>query len=347
LPVKDVFENVARLLEKDKVPLAFLAAGDFIAWFNNYNNYEDYYFGGYRRKLEAQINVIRSYPEALILPGIWADFSNIVEGSAFGCEYSLMSLGSPIIKRRAVNNLEDIERLRIPDPKKDGLMPRALKELEAMVKEVPKDLKENYNYCNGIALSLGPFDIASQIVGYNELLLLSYKDKNLVFKLLDIAKETAKVWLEAQFEVQGGEWLSFIIEDSISLLSPKQFEELVLPYDNFLIYHFKRKNTLTLIHNCDRTEHLLKPMSKLNANIIHFSPEVKIKKIKENIKNSALMGGLNPFGKILKGSKEELLEEAKNLLSEAKDTHFILSVSGSLPVGMKKENLLALIKSFQ
>ncbi len=342
MKVKEIFEDIARLKKIDKVPVAFLAAGDFIAWFNDFTNYKDYYFGGYKKKLEAQIKLIKSYPDALFLPGIWADYSTIVEGSAFNCEYSLISLGSPVISKSAISKFEDVEKLKVPDPKRDGLMPKALIELESMVKETPRELKENYNYANGIALSLGTFDIASQILNLNELLLMSYKDKSLVHKLLNIAKEAAKVWLEAQFEVQCNKWLSFIIEDTISFLSPKQFEEFVFPYDNSLISHFR--DTLILFHNCDRLEHLLKPLSNLKANIIHFSPELKVKKIKR-LRNFALMGGLSPFDTILTGTEEEVIRETKELLKEMEDFYFILSVSGSLPVKMPKENLSYIIKS--
>ena len=192
------FLAASRLEEGDHVQAAPFITGHFILWFAGIPDERavEYWGRDYKKKLYAQLKTIKafeSFPDVLIWPGVWADFGPAVETSALGCNIIFSDKASPF-PEPVVKDLEAIDRLRIPDPKKDGLMPLALEAYSYMVKKVPPELGERYGYGQWTH-ALGPSDIAGLCMGYDKFLIGLYRYPDSIQRIMKIAAETTILWI--------------------------------------------------------------------------------------------------------------------------------------------------------
>ena len=117
----------------------------------------------------------------------------------------------------------------------------------------------------------GPFDVAHLLWG-QDIFLALYDDPELVHSLLSLITETYRQFMRRwksfipegndftthwQFYIKGGIMLR---DDTAIMLSKKQYEEFVKPYDEALLEEFGG-----CIHFCGRGDHLISSMSASNG----------------------------------------------------------------------------------
>lgn len=153
---------------------------------------------------------------------------------------------------------EDIRRLQIPDPEKDGLMPRVL--------AFQRYMKEHSFLPVGITDFQGPLTTANQLMGYDKLIYLMQDNPAAVHELMEKITETLIRWVKAQKEVIGeplnecfgdqqvyvgknaGIWFS---DDDCVLMSPKTYREFVVPYNARILQEFGGG----ILHYCGNGTH--------------------------------------------------------------------------------------------
>ena len=195
------------------------------------------------------------------VPYLMPWFGTIVAASAFGCEIKYPPKQDPAADPRfyPVQSPEDIKKLQVPDPEKDGLMPKVLDYLKYM--------RENSFLPVGITDFQGPLTTANQLMGYDKLIYLMFDQPNLTHALMDVVTESLIVWIKKQKEVIGepldwcisdqqvytgehaGIWFS---DDDAVLMSPETYKEFVVPYNSRILQAFGGG----CIHYCgDATHH--------------------------------------------------------------------------------------------
>ena len=188
-------------------------------------------------------------------------FGTIVAASAFGCEIKYFPKQDPAADPRyyPVQNAADIKKLQVPDPEKDGLMPKVLDYLRYM--------RENSFLPVGITDFQGPLTTANQLMGYDKLIYLMFDQPKMMHALMDVVTESLIVWIKKQKEVIGepldwcisdqqvytgehaGVWFS---DDDAVLMSPDTYREFVVPYNSRILQAFGGG----CIHYCgDATHH--------------------------------------------------------------------------------------------
>jgi uroporphyrinogen-III decarboxylase len=163
-----------------------------------------------------------------------------VAASAFGSQIEFLPKQDPVINPRyyPIQTAQDIRKLGIPDPEKDGLMPRVLKFLDYM--------RRNSFLPVGITDLQGPLATANQLLGFDRLFYLMEDDPLAAHELMDKVTEALIRWVKKQKEVIGepltecigdqqvytgrhaGVWFS---DDDAVLVSPKLYKEFVVPYN--------------------------------------------------------------------------------------------------------------------
>uniref|UniRef100_A0A7V4JPB1 Uroporphyrinogen decarboxylase (URO-D) domain-containing protein n=1 Tax=Thermodesulfobacterium geofontis TaxID=1295609 RepID=A0A7V4JPB1_9BACT len=346
------FLIAATLQEPDQVPACPFATGHFISWFAGIPEQQavEYWAGDYRKKLSSQLTVIKAFPEVQFWPGIWPDFGIAPEMTAFGCEVSFPKNASPAVRVPAIKSIEDIDKLRVPDPKHDGLMPLYLESYSHMIREIPKELRNNYGYCQW-AITLGPTDIIGLSMGYDKFLVSLYRYPDAIHKAYKIVTKAIITWIEAQREVIGSDLLTLIAGDADCFLNPKQFEIFVFPYLKEICTKLKKKGNIILYHNDGDTTHLLDKLKDIGANMFNYGQvgeeSMDTALVKRKVGNKmCLVGGLNPIGVLLKGKPEEVDYACKKAISEGgQNGGFILSTGGAMAAHTPHENILAMINA--
>jgi uroporphyrinogen decarboxylase len=326
-------EKAIRHETPDRVPVAVHVNGPFIAGFNSVP-YEVYYKDR-EVMLECQLKVRRRFYG---LTPVWPDYGMVLEASALGADICWEVDGSPWV-RPFIRSVEDVERLRVPDPHRDGLLPIFLETYEYMRRNVGEDAQLGCCSC------VGPATLASLIRGATEFLRDLCLDKDLAVKLLSICSETAKVWLLAQAEVAPEVDCVLIGDDIASYMSPKQFEEFILP--RYREIYSVLPNRRRWLHNDADSSHLLELLAESGVEVLHLGYEVDIIDAKRRIGGRVcLMGNLPPLEVLRDGSRELVASKSRDLILKlAYDGGFVLAPGGYLVEGTPPENIDSMIEA--
>ena len=156
-----------------------------------------------------------------------------VEAEALGCtiKYYDDSTDVPGVARHLCDSLEEVRAVRKVDPEKDGRMPIFLRAAQRVHAELGGEI-----YVRG-AVS-GPFSLASELIGFENLLIATSEDPDLVSAALGQAVQTIGDYAAA-FLRRG---IGIIIFDSRAmppLTSPDIFEGQILPHYQRLTQRLK------------------------------------------------------------------------------------------------------------
>lgn len=170
-----------------------------------------------------------------------------VAASAFGCQIEFPPQQDPVANPRyyPVCSAKDIEKLEIPNPEKDGMLPKVLGFLRYM--------RSNSFLPVGITDCQGPLTTANQLMGFDKLIYLMEDNPSKVHELMDKITEALIRWIRKQKEVVGepldecisdqqvytgrhaGVWFA---DDDAVLISPKLYKKFVVPYNSRLCKAF-------------------------------------------------------------------------------------------------------------
>jgi uroporphyrinogen-III decarboxylase len=217
-------------------------------------------------------------------------FGCVVMASALGCKVQIPRRMDPTADPAfsPVRTPDDIRRLALPDPRKDGLMPTVLHYLRAM--------KSASFLPVGMTDCQSPLTTANQLMGYDGLIYLIADHPEAAHELMDKITEATIAWVKAQKEVIGeqltecftdqqvytgahaGVWFS---DDDASLMSPEMYRTFVVPYNSKILTAFGGG----CIHFCGNALHQadnlvatrgLKAFN--NYNLYNLAPLAEVKK---------------------------------------------------------------------
>jgi uroporphyrinogen-III decarboxylase len=225
-------------------------------------------------------------------------FGTIVAASAFGCEIKYLPKQDPAADPRyyPVQKPEDIKKLEVPDPEKDGLMPKVLDYLRYM--------RQNSFLPVGITDFQGPLTTANQLMGYDKLIYLMFDHPNLMHALMDVVTESLIVWIKKQKEVIGepldwcisdqqvytgehaGIWFS---DDDAVLMSQQTYKEFVVPYNSRILKAFGGG----CVHYCGNATHhadnFLNTEGLLALNIYNLYDIPAFAELKQKVKDRIVL----------------------------------------------------------
>jgi uroporphyrinogen decarboxylase len=315
---RERFMTAASLRKPDQVPVSFMRSSYDATRIGL--NVKDYIFD-YKKKMSAQIKLHERFLGCAFVPSINPDFGIVPEASAFGAEVIYYEKEPPMCIP-AIKSTEEIDSIKIPDPYKDGLLPKVLEAYKYLIENTPSKYEVDPPAIRG------PLDLATEIRGVGPLLSDMYRNPKYVHKLVSIATQTQIDFLKALDEISGGTKFVFLCDDIPGLISPKFFEEFGFPYMKKIFQTFNTK--LKIYHNCKSSMHILEKLADTGFQVFNFSFENNLQQTKARIgKKVCLWGNVEPIGIFLKSSKQQIERVCKEQIRSAgPDGGFILSVGG-------------------
>ncbi len=236
----------------------------------------------------------------------------------------------------ALKSLADIDKLRVPDPKKDGELPVVLKAVSILSKKLGGKVPV-------VGRIPDPFELANRLYGVTEVLTAVLEHPADLKKLLRISVKTETEYGKAL--VEAGATCITLVSGTTSTITdpetgPKYYMEFSQPYQKELIENLK---TFTVLHICGNCTPILNEMGETGANGLSIDSPVDVVKAKRVLgKRAAIVGNVNALNVLGSGVPEKVKEKAKEALTKGVD---VLSSGCGFPPQTPIENMKALVEA--
>jgi uroporphyrinogen-III decarboxylase len=328
--------SVIRGDQLDTLPSGFIIDSP---WLPNWAGFSILdYFTDDRAFLDANFKAVRTFPEALLLPGFWSEYGMCTEPSAFGA-VSIWEENQFPFAKKMLHSAAEVERLEKPNPRKNGLLPFVIKRLEHLRPEI-----ENAGHKIRFAAARGPLNIASFLMGTTEFLMALKTDPERMHQLLTIITDFLVDWIALQRECFPTIDGILLLDDIVGFVSRKDFEVFGFPY---LKQAFSADVTVKFFHNdapCKASAPLLPDagINLLNLGVQHSLGEVK----QWTGNRITLLGNIPPRDVLAGGTPMDVTRSVTDMLNALEDpTRVIVSCGGGMPPAVPTENIHAMISA--
>jgi uroporphyrinogen decarboxylase len=297
------------------------------------------YFSNEQMWFEANLKAVQQFPEIIFLPGFWTEFGMCTEPSAFGakCTWPENELPFPA---KLITDINDVHRLSKPNPKTDGLPPSVLtrlKNCQAQIAQADHNIK--------FAVSRGPLNIASFLLGTTEFLTSIRTNPDETQKLLATVTDFIIDWLRLQAETFPSIDGIFVLDDIVGLIGDDDFRQTTLPC---LSRIFQSLNvTVKFFHN-DANGLICAPyLPQIGVNLFNFSSDHTLTEMKKLTNNAVtLLGSIPPRDVLAAGTPRQVRESVKAALDSLDEkSRIILSCGGGMPPNVPTENIDAFLSA--
>lgn len=256
---------------------------------------------------------------------------------AMGAQLILPEDNTADLIKPALENIEDIHKLKVANPYKDGRLPIFIDAMKYLLEGIGREVP-----CS--AGIVGPFTNAFFLVGVEQMTKLLIRNPEAVHKLCEISLQTcieyAKVVIDLGLNPTISEPLA-----SCTIISPKHFKTFCAPYLRRLVEFIKSQGKSTVLHICGKTEKIwddIGEMSSIGVSGFSMDNIVSLKECKESIGDKVkLLGNVDPSNVMYAGTAKEVRNAVIQCVIDGYDSpkgYGIMS-GCSLPVETPLENI--------
>lgn len=260
-----------------------------------------------------------------------------VEAEAMGCELDYGKGPNkgldiqPSVEKSAMDAIDDIRGLKIPDPCKDGRMPVVLKAVEILKKRVPDTVPV-------IVGIVGPFMMAGQVRGVEAFMVELIRKPDSVVRILDIAYRVSLSYAHALAKA-GADCIS--INDptaSPDMISPRHYDEFAKKYAQSLARNIPVRS---ILHICGKTNPILTKMAEV-ASGLSLSAQVDMAEAREKVGLGTALCGNISNEVLLYGDSSRIEESVKVCIEKGTD---LLCTECGIPPYTTTDNLKTMVEA--
>jgi uroporphyrinogen decarboxylase len=286
-------------------------------------NFADFYRDG-EAMAEGQIKAWERFGHDVLL----LENGTAALAEACGVQVTYMEASAPVASRPAIGSLDEIDKLKVPDPYTDPLLSELLKTTRIVVEEIGDQA-----FIRGLSEFL--MDLAMG------------RDLEKVHRLLEFCTEVCEIYALAQIE-QGAHATS--IGDSPSgpdMVSPNTYREFAYPYVKRLAGSLKKKGVILAYHICGNATSIIEDMVRTGASILEIDQKSDQKKVKEAARGkTTLLGPIDPNAVMANGTPDLVAQKCEEaLVNLSPGQGFILGPGCALPSTTPDENIDAMIEA--
>jgi len=286
--------------------------------------------------LRANLKAAEDFPDAMFLPGFWSEFGMCTEPSAFGARSSFPLDDFPHA-HRVIESMDDIDSLPAPDPRTDGLLPFVLNRLA-----LARPAIEAAGHRVRFAVSRGPLNIASYLMGSTEFLTAMMMFPEKAHALMEKIVSFMKDWIDLQRTAFPSIEGVFLLDDIIGFLGEAEFKEFGLPYFQRL---FTEDLKVRFLHN-DAPCRVSAPfLREMGVNLFNMGIDVTLPELRSLAGDEVvLLGNVPPRDVLAAKGPEEVAAAARDLVAATRnDKRTIYSCGGGMPPKVSSANLRAFL----
>jgi uroporphyrinogen decarboxylase len=334
----NLLQSVVRGESVEPLPVGFIIDSPWLpGWYGvtilDYLSDNDVWLG-------ANLKAIRDFPEVMFLPGFWSEFGMCTEPSAFGARCVFPADEFPHA-HPIPGGTDAIDSLEVPDPRKDGLLPFVLNRLKRAQPRI-----EAAGHSIRFAVSRGPLNIASYLMGMTEFLTLLMTDPDRAEALLKKITAFVKSWLLAQREAFPSIDGIMMLDDIIGFMGEPDFRRFGLPFFTEL---FAADVSVKFLHN-DAPCRVSAPfLPEMGVNLFNMGFDIGLNELKQLTQDRVtLLGNIPPRDVLANGSPDDVRKAATDLVTSLKNrSRTIPSCGGGMPPGVSSQNVQAFVSGIQ
>ena len=320
-------------------PIGFIIDSPWIPGWANISTLQ--YYSSEELWFHANKKVIETFPDVIFLPGFWSEFGMCTEPSAFGARLIWNEFSLPYAEK-VLQNIEQVTGLHDPNPKMDGLLPfmiQRLKNYQDPIHKMGHEIK--------FAISRGPLNIASYLMGTTELMMALMTNPEETHQLLEKITKFVVNWLQFQKDSFPSIEGIMILDDLIGFVGKTEFRTFVLPSFKTVFNAFDSK--VRFLHNDAQGKITASFLKEMNVNLFNFSFEHSINEIRDLAGSEvALLGNIPPRDVLAAGTPELVVAETRKMVMDTNyKSRIIWSCGGGMPQNVSTENLKAFIQAVQ
>jgi uroporphyrinogen-III decarboxylase len=297
------------------------------------------YYSSESMWFEANLKAIKRFGDVMFFPGFWSEFGMCTEPSAFGAKCSWEENEFPYADK-IITDIQSVDSIVKPDSKKDGLLPFVLNRLTHF-----EDAIERERHRIKFAVSRGPLNIASFLVGTTEFLMAIRTDPDETRSLLTTITDFIVEWLQLQAQTFPSIDGVFILDDIVGFVGDQDFREMALPYLERIFHSLDV--AVKFFHN-DAAGLVCAPyLARMGVNLFNFSYQHSLGEMKELTNGEVTLLGNIPTRDVLAaGAPDDVRESVKAALDSVDDKRrVILSCGGGMPPNVSTENIEAFLSA--
>lgn len=262
-----------------------------------------------------------------------------VETEAVGSVLQYRKNRYPVIERYALSKDDDWNALAFPDPEQAGRMPEMLKAIGILRRELGNEVLV-------VGCVLGPFTLASQLLGLETTLYLAIDDPERLEHLMDYATEVVIRFGRAQ--LRAGAHLPVVFDPSASsaVVPPQFFMEFELPRLRKVFCALAVEGAAAnWLHIAGPVSPILPYYPEAGVDIANFDYGVSGLEARNALPTICLDGNIKSL-MFVDGCPEDIEAQALNLLGAFRDKGgFILSSGCEIPPESRPENVAAMVNA--
>jgi uroporphyrinogen decarboxylase len=288
----------------------------------------DYYLD-HRALVEANLAVL----DAFDLDVVQAISDPYREACDLGLDVEWPDDGLPLRRAILVQAPEDADRVRFVAPEDGRRMSDRLEAVRLLRERVGDDVPV-------MGWVEGSFALASVLRGDTNVLLDVHDRPEWLTQLLERLVEVGIAFVRAQ--VAAGAHVIGLGDSMGSLVSPRQYRQFVLPYEQRLFAAAKEAGAIPRLHICGDTRHIVADMARSGAEVVDLDWMVDLAKAAEAFgpDGPAPCGNFDPVAVMLNGTPEEVEGAVRSCAAAAGPRH--ISAAGcEVPDRTPEANLLA------
>jgi uroporphyrinogen-III decarboxylase len=294
------------------------------------------YFNDPQAWLAANLKAVGSFPQIMFLPGFWAEYGMCTEPSAFGVKCIWYENAFPSVER-SLHDYAEVDRLKKPDCRTDGLLPFVLKRLLHCRREI-----EKAGHRIRFAVARGPLNIASYLLGHTEFLIGVKTNPEEIHRLLAVVTEFLVDWIGLQADTFNSIDGILLLDDLVGFLRDDDFQQFALPYLKRI--YDSRNVAVRFLHNDAHGLVTARHLATMGVNLFNFSFNHSLSEMRRQAGPSVvLVGNIPPRDVLAQGTPDDVRRSVADALASIDDRRGILvSAGGGVPPGVSTENIEAL-----
>jgi uroporphyrinogen decarboxylase len=334
----DILKSVVRGEPQRRLPVGFIIDSPWLPQWAGHTILD--YFTDERIFLKDNLKAIRTFPQAIFLPGFWSEYGMCTEPSAFGAVSEWEENEFPFA-RKVLHSPQDVEFLDVPDPRRHGLLPFVIKRLQHLQPDI-----ESAGHKIRFAVARGPLNIASFLMGTTEFMTAIRTDPERMQQLLTIITDFLVNWIAYQRKCFPSIDGIMLLDDIVGFIGRRDFETFGLPY---LQRAFAADVSVKFFHNDAPCKECASLLPDAGVNLLNFGVQHTLTDMRMWTENKvALLGNIPPRDVLAMGAPDDVARSVTEMLNACHDrTRLMVSCGGGMAPGTPTENIEALIATVQ